>query len=1448
MSSARRAFTSTLVMIFHRFLLGMVLCWTGLTGYGQDLQQLRNPFTADSEEIIASRTRYSRSFLHGSGVTTTAMASYPLHFRDGEGIWQPIRYRRVLEGRHFIYPADEPRYTVEAGLGSWQFFGPDAEVWLKVRPAGLTQYAADGQVLGMAVPQESEAGPRAQPEEYLAATDIYPDVDLRIDLHAHYLKTGYLLKAPHTLLAEASYWVLEEELTLPEGFTLALEGEAEHPGRGRRLVLHDNRGRRVVTLAQPICRDSRPEQWQAEAGVTGRSLASTKASMRDATALEGYYQLRAAGPGRYTLGILVPAEWLKHPDRVFPVWVDPIATLEDLTPLESCFLPEYSSGAMTLPVPEGDTILSAYFEWDYTAVEQTQGWVEDQYSYVSGPLGQTQVFIGDDSNSGVRTYAASSGICNVRSEGEVEVAFHAARVWGGSECGLEFNFISRRYVEILHAKDIVFGEGKVRVNEYSASNRSLLDGFGNYEDWIELYNDADEFVSLEGYFLSDDPADAKKWTCPGGLLFPRGHLMVLCSGRDTLAGIIPHTNFRLSQWKPEHILLSSPDGLLLDSIVLFRTQIGHSYGRLQSGTEEWGVFAQPTPGNANFGGSGGYAVTPVILPEPGFYSTPVAVSIEADTSGGAEIRYTTNGQLPTASSPLYIGPFTVDSTQVVRARLFSGGTEPVLLPGFVATHSYFIREPHALPVFSVSGDQVANLFAGHQISPLGAVEFFGADGRFVEGTVCEFNKHGNDSWKYPQRGVDFIARDEFGYKAELVYPFFGTTPRTRWQRLMLKAAANDNYPHEAGGAHLRDAYIQHLSQVSGLNLDERSTAFCVLYVNGRYWGVYDLRERVDDNDYTDFYYNQDRRFKGSEEYLQYLKTWGTTRPKFGEQKATQDWQALRQFVAQNHMGPGPAFEQLAEQLDISSLIDYFVINSFAVSRDWLNYNTGWWRGTNPEGEGRKWRYTLWDMDGALGHYINFTGIADVSAQAPPCQVDTIKVGNGHTAILGKLIGQNPEVRRQYVTRYADLMNTHFSYPRLSSLLDSMLGVFGPEMPGQIERWGGSLEEWQDNVETLREWVAERCASLVTGLADCYSLSGPYPVLLDVQPPGTGRIRMNSEWLPYYPFEAAMYGQIESHFTADAHPSYIFSHWEVEGLEGIDLQNPHLRDSVGQPVRLVAHFNDANLGDRELLYYWHFNTLNTPDEDVISITADYSYLPDQEARMTYTGTGPRDMDHFNTGSDLNLLMSQGAGRAVRVRNPSIGRSLVFNMPTPGMGNLRFEYAVQRSAQGMLTNILSYSLDGLQFTQAGLSTLVVPVSEEHDLVTLDFDGVPGAENNPDFHVRIEFQGNTTAGNGNNRFDNISLKGQEIPVSVRPVTPELSHWRVFPNPASGTLLVEQLRPEVVRHAYLVNMTGQMLPLSGRIQGPLSVLDIRGLAPGMYVLCIEGETGEGRIRFVKR
>ncbi len=204
-------------------------------------------------------------------------------------------------------------------------------------------------------------------------------------------------------------------------------------------------------------------------------------------------------------------------------------------------------------------------------------------------------------------------------------------------------------------------------------------------------------------------------------------------------------------------------------------------------------------------------------------------------------------------------------------------------------------------------------------------------------------------------------------------------------------------------------------------------------------------------------------------------------------------------------------------------------------------------------------------------------------------------------------------------------------------------------------------------------------------------------------------------------------------------------------------------------------------------YWHFNTLNTSAGDVTVIEADHHAVHGTTARMTYTGgqPGDRDIDAYSEGSYLNLQLGYPAGQAARVRNPSDGRALVFDLPTVNYKDLRFSYAVHRSPNGMLSHEMEYTTDGINYTTYNMPQSTFHISDTYDVLTADFFGITAAENNPNFGIRITFTGNTGGSSGNNRFDNITLEGNMIS-STGDITGGMTPLTLYPNPVTqGSLL---------------------------------------------------------------
>jgi len=685
---------------------------------------------------------------------------------------------------------------------------------------------------------------------------------------------------------------------------------------------------------------------------------------------------------------------------------------------------------------------------------------------------------------------------------------------------------------------------QVVINEYSCSNYdSFQDDFGEYGDWLELYNTGGSAVNLSGYYLSDDPSAPQKWMIPNGaVIAANGFMRFWASGRNLANPENFHTNFKFTQTKanPEAVVFADPTGAIIEQQPLSITQKGHSNGRKPDGNEVWTVFTNPTPGNSNSSTAYlRYAEKPILSITGGFYSNGFTVSISTNEPN-SKIRYTTNGNEPIASSAIYTGPVPVTATKIIKARVFSN--DAGILPSLIEFNTYFINENYTLPVVSIACTDLITLLNGNgNIIPWGSIEYYNADKVRTTMGYGEFGRHGQDSWVHPQRSLDYKMRDECGYNYALLEKLFSDTDRDEYQKVILRACGDDNYPGIDSSAHIRDDFVQTVSVKAGMSMDERKSARCILFANGQYWGVYSIREKPNDHDYTKYYYDQDKYD------LYYLMLWGSTWAEYGGQPAFDDWNALYSYIMTHSMAVQSNYNYVESQYDPTSLADYMLLNSFVVCSDWLNWNVGWWKGNNPNGGHKRWGYMLWDEDATFGHYINYTGIPAQDPYVAPCFQEDITGSSdpeGHVKVLNRLL-QNPGFKQYYVSRYADLLNTAFKPSNMIPLYDSLVNLIAPEMQKHCARWGGNVSEWNENVQKIRDFINTRYSVVVSGLNECYSITGPYNLVVNMEPPAAGQVQVNSLTLNNFPWSGNYYGGMDTKLTAlETNQMYRFDHWEV----------------------------------------------------------------------------------------------------------------------------------------------------------------------------------------------------------------------------------------------------------------------------------------------------------------
>jgi hypothetical protein len=738
-------------------------------------------------------------------------------------------------------------------------------------------------------------------------------------------------------------------------------------------------------------------------------------------------------------------------------------------------------------------------------------------------------------------------------------------------------------------------KSQVIINEFSASNlESFPDNFNKYEDWIELYNISENEVDIGGYYLSDKEDKPLKYQIPQGISIPaHGFKVFWTSGRDTVMGSHIHTNFKLAQAKnnPEFVILSNPFGNLIEKYEILKTQFEHSRGRKSDGAGIVVVFTEPTPGSTNSNATNfkRYAEDVDMSLEPGFYSGEIKVAMRTDEPNSI-IRYTTDGIRPNINSSVYNDTLTFTKTVSLQARAFT--EDPLVLPGYIEFNTFFIDEAHDLPVISVISDDIELLLAGDKsYFPKGSLEFFDETGDRVASSFGEYNSHGQDSWAHNQRSIDYITRDESGYKHHLKDKFFKNSDRKEFQRLILRAAGDDNYPGIDSSTQMRDAYTQSLAYKAGMHLDVRKVRRCVMYVNGKYWGIYSIREKVDDPDYTDYYYDQGKYD------IDFLMHWGSTWVEFGDPDLIDDWNQFFNFIRNNDMEDPENYEYVADRLDVLSLTDYTLIQSASVCSDWLTWNVGWWRGLDPEGEHKKWGYIMWDQDATFNHYINYTGVPSTHWDASACYHEDLNSPwsdpNGHIRILNKL-RDNEDFRQMYLSRYLDMINTYFSCDSMLAHLDTFVQTIESEIPQHTTRWGGSMQQWEQNVDKLRNFISLRCAFIQQGWIDCQNLGDLQELTLSVVPEGKGIINLNTISVDQFPWSGEYVEGLDILLGAESlDTNYVFDHWEAES-------HAFFPDDTTKQVTLSLTSADHIIA--------HFKPLVTKTKDPVQNDFDVSFAP------------------------------------------------------------------------------------------------------------------------------------------------------------------------------------------------------------------------------------------------
>ena len=445
------------------------------------------------------------------------------------------------------------------------------------------------------------------------------------------------------------------------------------------------------------------------------------------------------------------------------------------------------------------------------------------------------------------------------------------------------------------------------INEFMADNDGALivDADGGKSDWIELHNPSGSVALLEGFFLTDDPADLQKWSFPAVNLASGAYMVVFASGKNLrVPGSPLHTNFSLDAGG-EYLALVKPDGVTIVSEsgaggTLYPEQNeGVSFGLFGNPLQP-GYFATATPGAANTGGFSGYVKDTKFSVNRGFFTTPQSLMLTSNTPG-AIIRYTTNGAWPSETAgTIYTTPITVNRTMPVRAIAYKAGyrstnvdtntyvfVEDVITQtaantqstwGLPATwgaqvpdygmdtrvtslHNASIRNDlKTIPTWSVvceandlfgSGGIYSNPnssgVAWERGISLEMIDPAAPDGSKDFQLNCGIRIQGGAFRNFSltlKKSFRILFKGIYG-PTKLRYPLFGPDAAKEFDSLIVRMESNDGYQwgNRTDVQYARDEFGRRTAQ--DLGIPAGRGRFVHLYINGVYWGVFNPTERPD---------------------------------------------------------------------------------------------------------------------------------------------------------------------------------------------------------------------------------------------------------------------------------------------------------------------------------------------------------------------------------------------------------------------------------------------------------------------------------------------------------------------------------------------------------------------------------------------------------------------------
>ncbi len=557
-------------------------------------------------------------------------------------------------------------------------------------------------------------------------------------------------------------------------------------------------------------------------------------------------------------------------------------------------------------------------------------------------------------------------------------------------------------------------------------------------------------------------------------------------------------------------------------------------------------------------------INPIFSHEGGLYTDNISLelSVPENSSGVNAIRYTVNGDEPTKSSPKYEEPVLLLASResvVVRASCFSrSGT----MLGNVVTNTYIKNSDgrYINFIISISADDsylngskgiITNpTMSGKEWERPAHIEIINTEGSRIINQDAGLRIFGGSSRVLEQKSFRIVARRteyfndiRYNGKGSFGYEFFNDrqvisgpdvkTPLAKYDRLVLRNGGNDSMQATAADPLrmnlLRDGIANNFADIAAPAVTNQLSMLAVIFLNGRYYGILDLKEDINDDYVKNVYGIEDK------EHIAVLKSeldttrhcsehsnggscrfddvWFFYEMDQGADSELDNFTALcRSAISATSANRASVYDEVASKIDLENFMQYSALNLFTCNTDWPHNNVRLWRYTGeynselPETDGR-WRFTLRDMDFSFGRYKNLVlpeiyTLADTDTFTRTLanyRTGTYKYEQNSGYYPDSLLLQGlldfclrNEPFRLDFDAYCRSLVTQENVNLLKTEMQKTIDSIKSEIPRHLERWKNTIdghydyENWLAANAEMLAWADERPAYFISYLENALS--------------------------------------------------------------------------------------------------------------------------------------------------------------------------------------------------------------------------------------------------------------------------------------------------------------------------------------------------------------------------